>query len=414
MKSITLLLLVAVLCSNATAQSPVKKTVIAKPATTVKPKTAIKPVVKKDSAVVKQLPAPPPAPKIPTRAEILHDMVLDASKKCYGWQLFNDGYGYYANEKNTDGIDSLFIHPFTDTATRFITDCIGLDGIVKYRLYHDADTALKIVMHTYIKNFGTWYKVGVNGPIVSEKDLYDYKWYHTGNILDSVVQYEWGLRAMYNYVRYKDSTGLRLKKYQSDNRRLWFEAWLNPLHQNTDSLQYYTYNSFTPYYPEKVDMVHFRYNTTGTKLLQLKACSDMAAHIAFRKFHLNNFEYNDKGQITGRTQYFFMGKDTLQTGLGVSIMKYEYYPDGLLMRYTPLGGTSQTAPFVQPAAITITTTNARTFTNMYDGSGNITSTNEFYEDQCITDKSIYKYKLSPERYVYSKEKVPNIVTRCQY
>lgn len=51
-----------------------------------------------------------------------------------------------------------------------------------------------------------------NGPIISEKDVYDYKWYHTGNTLDSVVQYEWGARAMYNYVRVKDSLGgLRLK-----------------------------------------------------------------------------------------------------------------------------------------------------------------------------------------------------------
>lgn len=414
MKIITLFFLLAVSSVTATAQSPAKKPVTAKPAGAVKPKVAVKPAVKKDTVVAVKV-VTPPAPKLPTRAEILYAMVLDAGKKCYGWHLFNDGYGYFANSNTTDGIDSLYIHPFADTATRFITDCIGLDGIVKYRLYHEADTALKIITHTYIRNFGTWYKVGVNGPIISEKDVYDYKWYHTGNTLDSVVQYEWGARAMYNYVRVKDSLGgLRLKKFQSDNRRLWFEAWLNPLHQNIDSVQYYTYNSFTPYYPEKTNMAYYLYNTAGTKLLRLLVCSDMGGHIFFRKYHLYYFVYNDKGLITNGTQYYFTGGDTAKTGMQVSIAKYEYNPEGLLMRYTPLGGTSQTAPFVQPANITITTANSRTFTNSYDGTGNIIATNEFFEDPCITDKSVYNYKLTPERYLYSKEKVPNLVTRCRY
>jgi hypothetical protein len=406
MKQIFVLLVIAATYGGVMAQQPVKKSAAAKT------KPPAKPVKQVATKIVKQM--PPPPPKIITRAEILQTMVMEASKRCYTWHLFNDGYGYFASNYNTDGIDSFYVHPFADTATRFITDCIGLDGVVKYRLYAEADTSIKKIIRTYITNYGAYYKVGVNGPIVGEKELYNYKWFYTGNTLDSIMQYGEILSAPYSYVVVKDSLGLRLKKIQSNNRRLWFEAWLHPVHANIDSLQYYTYSSFTPYYPEKQSRSIYLYNADGSRLQQMTVLSDMRGSQYFYNYALHFFEYNTNGLIENKRVFSFKGADTGKAGQQVAIVRYEYNSKGLLATYTPLSGTSIKAPFALPADVVITTSTPRTFTNNYDGNGNLLFVSEFYEDGCVTDKSIYNCRLSPERYLAAKDKVPNIVTRCRY
>lgn len=65
MKIITLFLLLAVSSVTATAQSPVKKPVTAKPAGAVKPKVAVKPAVKKDTVVTVKVVAPSSHPNYP-------------------------------------------------------------------------------------------------------------------------------------------------------------------------------------------------------------------------------------------------------------------------------------------------------------------------------------------------------------
>jgi hypothetical protein len=364
-------------------------------------KTVLKPLEK-------SLPAP--KPKVITREEQISLALKSTALQLYNQQFFNDAFGYYNNNNVCMGMDSIYIHPFSDTNSIYVIDCINQNGITNFKFYMKIDTLIKKVTYVDIKNYGMYY-LGLPKPELREKNVCSFKWYYTAGNLDSIAQVNESMQPSYMFRFKNDSTCKRLEKYQVDNNRLWLKVWLNNNNDWADSLERFTYSSFDPYNPISRGKNYFLFDTVFKKIKSVNVVTK--DEVTYKKVNYTNtfFDYDETGKTIAKRIYNRIGR-SWGIEFSVSLIHFMYDGKNMLTKqtYNGFGATTENPYPVEIPEKTIPTVTTYT----YNENGALMQSIEFYEDICITKRDVTDFTLTEQNYLREQKKVPSIKTRCRY
>jgi hypothetical protein len=265
-----------------------------------------KPSATKPAAVTKAIKPSSPIPQL-TKQQLIKLELENTSKRLYSWDILGSTplYMYYDCEITWYGLDSVLVHPFTDTTTTYIVDLLNITGQNTTRLLFKVDTTIKKVTSMATETL----QLSCSSCSVKkyEKNNYgEYTWYYTNAQLDSIRIKGYFGDSDNMIILSKDEKGTQLQKIIANSRQKVYTAWLNPKHLGIDSIHQY-YNKKTN--ANSVEIIkaiklYYTYDESGKKITSLKKYLLDENRQLTKTYELYNFEFDSYSKLIKRKFYW--------------------------------------------------------------------------------------------------------------
>jgi hypothetical protein len=259
------------------------------------------------STVVKKTVKPALPIKTLTKEQQIKIELENTCKRLYTWDILGSTplYMYYEYELNWYGLDSVFIHPFTDTTTTYKVDLLNINGQNTTRLFFKVDTSIKKVTSMTTEKL----QLSCSSCSVKkyEKNSYgDYRWYYTNAQLDSIKIKGYFGNNDNTLILSKGDKGLQLQKMVDNSREKIYTAWLNPKHLGIDSILQYYKKKTTGMATEITSGIrmYYTYDASGKKITSLKKYSLNEKMELTKTYELYDLEYDANAKLIKRKIYW--------------------------------------------------------------------------------------------------------------